>query len=362
MLTLYRRHEKARMVGDQQVEGCPHASDSYWKKCSCPMWVRGVHEGKPIKESLKTRSWAEADRIIKSWEGKPKLERITVENAVKKYYEDCEARLLSPNTLKKYRTVRDIVSGFAEKNGLVYLAEFGTQQIRDLLKTRKLASLTAAKELERIRTCFRFFEEQEWIPKNPAKIIKPPKVRANPRLPFDDAEVTKILGKCKIPIETTFIKVLRHSGLRIGDASLLKTTHLVENRLYLHTTKAGVPVHILLPPDLVSEIKAITPKGGYLFLIGESDNPHTASNLWRRRIKRMCKDAKISPDHPHRFRHTLAADLLMHGASVEDVAQILGNSPAVVIKFYSQWIWGRQQRLDDFLKETWTAPKLVRVK
>jgi integrase/recombinase XerD len=362
VLTLYRRHEQARIVGGKTVAACPHASDSYWKKCSCPMWVRGVHNGRPIKESLKTRSWSEADKTIKEWEGKKKPDRITVESAVKKYYEDCEARRLSPNTLKKYRTVRDIVSKFAEEHGLRYLSEFGTQQVRDLLKGRNVSSITAAKELERVRTCFRFFEEQEWIPKNPAKIIKPPKVRPNPRLPFDEAEVAKIIGKCKTPIETTFIKTLGHSGLRIGDASLLKTSHLIENRLYLQTTKAGTPVHILLPPDLVAELKAITPKGGYLFLIGESDNPHTASNLWRRRIKRMCKDAKISPDHPHRFRHTLAADLLMRGASVEDVAAILGNSPTIVIKHYSQWIRGRQERLDDFLKETWTAPKLVRVK
>jgi site-specific recombinase XerD len=76
----------------------------------------------------------------------------------------------------------------------------------------------------------------------------------------------------------------------------------------------------------------------------------------------MCKDAKISPDHPHRFRHTLAADLLMRGASIEDVAQILGNSPAIVIKHYAQWVSGRQDRLDDFMTKTWDTPKLLRVK
>jgi len=62
-------------------------------------------------------------------------------------------------------------------------------------------------------------------------------------------------------------------------------------------------VHILLPPDLIQDLKVIQTKGDYLFLIGESENPHTASNLWRRRIKRMCQAAKILPDHPHRFRH-----------------------------------------------------------
>jgi site-specific recombinase XerD len=89
---------------------------------------------------------------------------------------------------------------------------------------------------------------------------------------------------------------------------------------------------------------------------------HTTADLWRRRIKILCKAAGVFPDHPHRFRHSLAADLLMKGASVEDVAAILGNSPAVVIKHYSQWIKGRQERLDSLLEKTWEQPKLQRVK
>jgi site-specific recombinase XerD len=88
---------------------------------------------------------------------------------------------------------------------------------------------------------------------------------------------------------------------------------------------------------------------------------HTTADLWRRRIKILCKAAKVTPDHPHRFRHSLAADLLVKGASVEDVAAILGNSPAIVAKHYSQWIKSRQDRLDAIVQATW-KPGLVRVK
>jgi hypothetical protein len=38
---------------------------------------------------------------------------------------------------------------------------------------------------------------------------------------------------------------------------------------------------------------------------------------------------------------------LTNGATVEQVAAILGNSPAVVINHYSQWIKSRQDALDD---------------
>ena len=50
--------------------------------------------------------------------------------------------------------------------------------------------------------------------------------------------------------------------------------------------------------------------------------------------------------HAHRFRHTLATELLGRGASFEDVADILGNSPAIVRKHYGKWSPARQSRID----------------
>ena len=135
-----------------------------------------------------------------------------------------------------------------------------------------------------------------------------------------------------------------------------------ENRIHLYTSKAGTPVSIIIPETLVSLLKALPAKGGYFFIRGESVHQHTAPDLWRKRIKAICKDLKITPDHPHRFRHSLAADLLTKGATVEQVAAILGNSPAVVIKHYSQWIKSRQDALDAMLEKTWEKPALTLVK
>ena len=88
---------------------------------------------------------------------------------------------------------------------------------------------------------------------------------------------------------------------------------------------------------------------------------HTTADLWRRRIKIICKQAGVFPDHPHRFRHTAAKELLLKGASIEDVAAVLGNSPAIVAKHYSQWDQSRQKRLDEIVSQTW-KPTLIRVK
>jgi integrase len=62
------------------------------------------------------------------------------------------------------------------------------------------------------------------------------------------------------------------------------------------------------------------------------------------------KAAMVLKAHAHRFRHTLATELLGRGASFEDVADILGNSPDIVRKHYAKWSPARQARIDDLME------------
>lgn len=324
----------------------------------------GYARRQAYRKSFKTRSWERAEQIKRTIENgnRPQQPKsITVRAALEAFVTDGETRNLTASTLRKYRTFESLLNDWCGAHGLHNLVDLDNQALRNFRTTRNIAPRTASKELERIRSFFKFCIDREWLTKNPAKGIKPPKVKSNPRLPFSEQELHDIIGKVKDDRELAFILTLRHTGLRIGDCSLLRDSQLLDNRIYLYTTKAGIPVSVVIPPNLVSLLKAIPTRGGYFFLWGESTHVHSVSNLWRRRIKSICNEVGILPDHPHRFRHSLAADLLTKGASVENVAAILGNSPAVIIKHYSQWIASRQATLDAFMEQTW-QPKLVRVK
>jgi site-specific recombinase XerD len=64
----------------------------------------------------------------------------------------------------------------------------------------------------------------------------------------------------------------------------------------------------------------------------------------------------------HRFRHTLATQFLAKGTTLELVADILGNSTAVVKKHYAKWSKGRQDSIDDvMLAHFQTVPVTVPV-
>ena len=66
----------------------------------------------------------------------------------------------------------------------------------------------------------------------------------------------------------------------------------------------------------------------------------------------MFKASGVSDAHAHRFRHTLATELLGRGASFEEVADILGNSPEIVRKHYAKWSPARQARIDELMERT----------
>ena len=65
-----------------------------------------------------------------------------------------------------------------------------------------------------------------------------------------------------------------------------------------------------------------------------------------RTLAAVFKKSGVKNAHAHRYRHTLATRLLEQGATFEQVADILGNSPAVVRKHYGKWSKGRQDNID----------------
>src|SRR5271163_1415677 len=74
-----------------------------------------------------------------------------------------------------------------------------------------------------------------------------------------------------------------------------------------------------------------------------------------RSLRCVFKASGVPRAHAHRFRHTLVTELLGQGASFEDVADILGNSPAIVRKHYAKWSPARQTRIDDLMERVHTG-------
>ena len=81
--------------------------------------------------------------------------------------------------------------------------------------------------------------------------------------------------------------------------------------------------------------------------------PKTHKRHVDRCLRAVFKKSGVEGAHAHRFRHTLATELLGRGASFEEVADILGNSAEIVRKHYGKWSVARQSRIDALMEQVY---------
>lgn len=361
MLTLYRRHTK--LCGQK---------DRYYRRCKCPVWVEGTtNAGDYIRRSLKLTSWERGELKRRELELGPEglagdslrpqnPKRTTIRETISKFCLECEARNLSNSTMRKYLTLAKQLQEFASGR-LVYLDEVTTEIAREFRRSWKDGPRAAGKKLERLRAFFKFALENGWLEESPIRHLKVPIVKDKPTLPFSREEMARILEVAGD--NRTFVLTMRYTGMRISDTALLKATAVNGNKVFLYTHKTGVPVQVPIPEFLANDLASLRPVGGYLFLRGESTRLETCTDLWRRQMGHVFRNAKIANGHPHRFRDTFAVELLLAGVPIEHVAVLLGHaSVRITEKHYSPWVKTRQEKLEEEVQRSWddARPKLVK--
>ena len=370
MLSLWRRHESR----------CPHKSKGRaWTKCQCPVWCDGEHEGRRIRQSLETRDWARAGRKLadlefrlereSNGEAAPERKRKHLVGAIDTFLAQ---RSVEPATIKKYKRVLKFFSDFASSRGLVFVDEWGLDDLDDYRLGRPVCSLTWQKELQLLRTFFEFCADREWIDRNPAKKMKmPPDPKPKPRDPYTRAEIIKIIAACdtfgKRPYERlrakAMILLMRYYALRVSDVATLRRDRIQGDQILLHAVKNGATLWLPLYADVKRALECVP--------LPEGASAETEYFLWSglgardghiktvvRTLKAVFTKSGVTKAHAHRFRHTLATEILVKGGSIEDAANILGDSPEIIRKHYMKWSREFQTRTEAILARvhgTYTA-------
>jgi integrase len=149
------------------------------------------------------------------------------------------------------------------------------------------------------------------------------------------------------------IRLMRYCGLAILDAVTLERSNVVqeggEYRICLtsrqktskHRNKQAIDNAI--PASVGRELLALS-TGRWIFWDGGPSGTGTIAEkrsvviTWHAHLKEIFKAAGLPDATAHKFRHTLAIEMIRHGASFEDVAAALGNT---------------QGRTDKSLQATW---------
>jgi Site-specific recombinase XerD len=231
----------------------------------------------------------------------------------------------------------------------------------------KDGAISGGKKLERLRGVGRFFMDRGWWSENLALKLKRAKVKDAPTMPYTQEQMAALLAACGQYTDwhghvgqenalrlRAFILFARYSALRVSDLASCAVDRLSGNRLFLYTQKTGVPVYVPLPPFVVEALEAcpcISER--YWFWTGVGSKATLAGN-WRRTFRRLCEIAGVVEGHPHRFRDTLAVELLLDGVPIERVAVLLGHSSVKITeRHYAPWVKARQAQLEADLVSAW---------
>ena len=153
------------------------------------------------------------------------------------------------------------------------------------------------------------------------------------------------------------VLLLRHSGLRIGDAVMLSRERIDGDKLFLYTSKAGTPVYCPLPPFVVHALEAAASASERFYFWTGNGKAKTVISDWQCKLKAFFQLAEVPNGHAHRFRDTFATDLLLAGVPLERVSILLGHSSIrITEKHYSPWVRSRQEQLEADVRRTWADP------
>jgi integrase len=160
---------------------------------------------------------------------------------------------------------------------------------------------------------------------------------------------------------------MRQNGLRISDVATLARKSVQGDRIRLHTMKTGDELVLPLSDELKKALDLVPiPRGSigesqYFFWSGNGTKRAAVRDVTRT-MRAVFDKAGIGGDtkkRSHRFRHTLATEILGRGGNCEDVEAILGTSAALIRKHYAQWSIKRQERIESLLKPVLSGTDLA---
>jgi integrase len=253
---------------------------------------------------------------------------------------------------------------FLKEENITLLQDI-TKSVVERFKVWRVASITKKKfsrgatglllDVAILHRVFWYAVENEMIVKNPVRMEGRPGAPLGDRgaQPFDSAELLKLREHAGADLLTFLL--LRWTGFRGGDAVALTWQEVrldrkeIERVTQKRRKKVIVPLSVELLFALEAEHEKQKPHHTDRVLLNPTNNaPMTRPRLYERMLA-LGTRAGIPKAHPHRFRDTLAVDMLSRGASPYDVAKVLGDTIDTVERHYTPFVKELRERVRTLL-------------
>jgi integrase/recombinase XerD len=256
----------------------------------------------------------------------------------------------SENSVEAYeRDLRRFLNNFSGRS----IDSITSLDITDyLIKLQKshLSASSIARNLSAIKGLFRYARKIKAIDKDEAAIIGGPKTFRPLPETLTIEQVFAILSqpdsKTDLGLrDKAFLEFLYGTGARISEALNCKRSDLMPEMALVRLFGKGrkervVPMGKVAWQALKEYLELSRPhlanqKSGDFIFLGNRGNPLKRMAGWRI-VRKYCLLANIDKDiSPHSFRHSFATHLLMGGADLVAVQELLGHADITTTEIYT---------------------------
>lgn len=243
----------------------------------------------------------------------------------------------SENTIKYYN---DVIGTFVNRldRRLHEITAFDLRLYLSMYKEqRKVNNRTLENMRKVLSSFFSWLYDEEFIPHNPCRAVKQIKYDKVIRKPYSGEDLEKLKNACTNARDLALVHFLHATGCRVSEVVSVDTADVdFLNRELVVYGKGGKERTVYLTQVAVMYLQE--------YISGREDDSKALfvgkgskriqKNAIETILKKLGKRAGVENVHPHRFRRTLATELIDRGAALQDVQRILGHEDIRTTQVY----------------------------
>lgn len=261
----------------------------------------------------------------------------STEKQLRKYIATKRIEGKAESTLRRYYEENLKLLRFFQKS----LQEITTYDLRFYLSLRRRQGKVSNRTLDGMRRCYSSFfswlSAEGVIGRNPCAALAQIKYRKQVKKPFTAVELEKLRAACRSVRDLALVDFLYSTGCRVSEVARLDIADVDMDTGECMVVGKGNKERIVYLTDVAAMhlreyLDGRKDVGNALFT-GKGTS-RMGKNGIEAILRRLGRVAGVENVHPHRYRRTLATNLLDRGMNIQDVATILGHADLKTTQIY----------------------------
>lgn len=261
----------------------------------------------------------------------------SAEGQLRKYIATKRIEGKAESTLRRYFEENWKLIQFLRKP----LREITAYDLRFYLSVRRQQGKVSNRTLDGMRRCYSSFfawlAAEGLIGRNPCAALAQIKYRKQVKKPYSPVELEKLRAACRNARDLALVDFLYSTGCRVSEVSRLDIADVDMDTGECTVIGKGNKERIVYLTDVAAmhlkEYLDSRKDVGNALFTGKGTS-RMGKNGIEALLRRLGRAAGVENVHPHRYRRTLATNLLDRGMNIQDVAAIMGHADLKTTQIY----------------------------